>query len=89
MTVKLSYAELRERLGCCPRPGQLFRHYKNNHVYCVVGAAILESSQEPLVIYERWHTDEVTAPMARPLSEWRQLVVHDGLAVERFRAVEG
>lgn len=92
MSEKVTYAELNEWLRKCPRSGQLFRHYKNNHLYCVTGSAILEATQEPLVLYQRWGVgvlEEETVPMARPLSEWRELVQHDGLAIERFRAVEG
>ena len=80
---KLTYDELARRLDACPKRGTRWRHYKTKGTYTVVGSAIAEAEQSPLVLYE------TTAPgypltFARPLSEWREEVEHEGLLVLRF-----
>jgi hypothetical protein len=81
---KLPDAELRDRLTACPEIGSLFRHYKGG-MYRVVGVAIAEATQEPLVIYMSAASE---LRFARPLSEWNELVEHDGCLMARFKAVE-
>jgi len=69
-------------LANCPKLGTVWVHYKTGNLYLVVGAAIAEATQEPLVIYHR----EVNSLMfARPRREWDELVEWEGQMVPRFR----
>jgi hypothetical protein len=48
---KVSDDGLKGRLGQCPPAGTFYRHYKCGGVYQVVGGAIHEATQQPLVVY--------------------------------------
>src|SRR4051812_39884933 len=49
-SVKADPDHLRQRIAECPQEGSQFRHYKGG-AYVVLGAAILEGTLEPLVLY--------------------------------------
>lgn len=83
MAEKKSYAELGWLLAAAPLPGSLWRHFKTGDDYVVAGAAIAESTQEPLVIYRP--VDAAGVHFARPLAEWEESVDVNGQAVPRFR----
>lgn len=85
---KISEKQLQERLQACPQSATEWTHYKTGGTYLVVGRAISEATQEPLVLY-RPLTGR-PAPLltfARPASEWEQVVEHEGRQVPRFRRV--
>ncbi len=84
MSDKLADSELIAKLIKCPRAGTAWRHYKTGNLYWVQTAAISESTQEPLVIY---HRQSSSLMFARPLSEWTEIVEHDGKQVQRFSPV--
>ena len=83
--LRASYDDLAALSDACPAVGSRWRHYKTQAVYVVVGNAISEAMQAPLVIYR---PAGVAVHFARPLVEWHETVEHGGEAVPRF-APEG
>jgi hypothetical protein len=75
-----------------PKPGDLYKHYKQGDVYKVVGVAInagdnYDGLDEWMVIYEPMY-EEAAAPMfARPLAQWHQEVEWEGQKLPRFSKV--
>ena len=61
--------------------GGMYRHYKNK-LYQVVGLALLESTNEPCVIYQAQYGAHAT--FIRPLADWVQKVEVNGVRVPRF-----
>lgn len=72
--------ELQASLKGCPASGDKYAHYKSGDLYRVVGSAIAEATQEPLVLYR----GKSGIPFARPLREWDEMVEHGGKKVQRF-----
>lgn len=62
--------------------GQVYRHHKGKLVV-VEGLGMREVNAEPHVVYRE--VDGGPVLIFRPLSEWWQLVVHEGLRVNRFK----
>ena len=88
MANKLTDDQLRDLVANCPPSGSMWRHYKNRHVYAVVGAAILEATHQPYVIYARPVPSQAGIQFSRPLAEWEELVDDDqGVRRERFQRV--
>jgi hypothetical protein len=71
--------ELLDLMARFPSEG-VYRHYKGG-LYVVVGRAVLESTLEPLVVYQGFGS---AVTFARPLSEWEATVEHDGRAAPRY-----
>lgn len=66
--------------------GGRYAHFKNPvHTYIVRDIAILESTQEPVVIYRAEYGDNIT--FVRPVDEWLEVVEKDGQQVPRFRKI--
>jgi hypothetical protein len=78
-------SSLANRLTGCPTTGSRWRHFKGG-LYEIVGAAILEATREPLVLYRPAGENLV---FARPLGNWNDTVDHDGRPTPRFSAEEG
>src|SRR5207245_1815568 len=83
LMAKANPDDLRRLLEQCPPPGSHFRHYKGGE-YVVVGAAILEASLEPAVLYRPMAGDGANVCWVRPLSVWNELIQHEGEQVRRF-----
>lgn len=83
-TEKKSDAELALLLAGCPE-GDRWRHYKNGYLYYIVGTAIQEATQEPVIIYHRWNS---VLRFVRPLREWQELVEWEGKMVPRFKEAD-
>jgi hypothetical protein len=84
MENRLTEAELEDRLNNATkqvRVGNTYKHYKGNK-YEVIGIALLESNNEPCVIYRALYNPKLT--YIRPVSVWLELVDFKGKQVERF-----
>ena len=79
--------QLRQLLEQCPPAGSRFRHYKGGE-YVVRGAAILEATLEPLVLYSPLGEDARDICWARPLSVWNGLVEAGEERVARFQRID-
>lgn len=79
-SLKISYEELANKLKGCPQIGSLWRHYKGGR-YMVMANAILESTQEPAVVYRKIDT---AVSFTRPLAEWQENVDNNGFTQPRF-----
>lgn len=72
--------ELQFLLNQCPSHNSVYRHYKGE-LYQVLFSVIQESTLEPYVVYEAFGS---TIPFARPLREWVEKVIHEGIEMERY-----
>ena len=79
--------QLRQALDQCPPSGTRFRHYKGGE-YVVVGAAILESTLAPAVLYRPAEGSGSEFCWVRPLSNWDSWVEVDGRRVRRFQKLD-
>jgi len=84
---KADSGDLRELLGKVPPAGSRFRHYKGSE-YVVVGAAILEATLEPIVLYCPAEGAGRDICWARPLSVWDSRVQVGAEEVPRFRKID-
>lgn len=64
------------------KAGSLYRHYKGT-VYQFLGLAKLESDLTTVVLYRQFDTPTGQV-WVRPLTEWSQVVTHNGQQVNRF-----
>lgn len=83
---KKTYRQLNRSLEDCPKKGSMWRHYKTQAIYCVLGSAIDENTQEPMVIY-RPQMEAIA--FVRPLKEWNEPLAWNGKGYLRFERVEG
>lgn len=66
--------------------GGRYAHFKNPaHTYIVRDIAILESTQEPVVIYRAEYDDKLT--FVRAIDSWLEVVEKDGQQIPRFRKI--
>lgn len=66
--------------------GGRYTHFKNPaHTYIVLGVAILESTVEPVVIYQAEYGDRLT--FVRPVDVWLETVEKEGEQVPRFTLI--
>ena len=77
--------ELLDVLEQCPPVGSLWLHYQGG-VYQVTGRALMEKTTEQLVLYRSIQSPSLMQ-WARPLSQWREMVNHEGEWVPRFEPV--
>ena len=86
MTVdKIPDDELVRRLRDCPPYGTWWSYYQHpDDIYMVQGSAILEATQEPVVLHGIPSTGIL---YARPLKEWSEEVLWNGEMVKRFTRV--
>lgn len=77
---------LLDRLLAGPVHGRVYRHYRTKGLYRVVGCAIHEATQEPLVIYQS--LSGLCLTFARPQREWTEEVTHEGAKFHRFELIE-
>lgn len=74
-----------EALKHAPPLGSLWRHFRNGHLYTIVGHSIIERTLEPAVTYVS-HADQVR--WTRTIADFRQIVANDkGDLVPRFSLV--
>ena len=80
----LPYSVLKDRLKESYErvPEGYYEHYKNRDLYKVIGHTILERTGEVFVAYTPCHIKGVV--WSRPLSEWTEIVEHDGRDTERY-----
>lgn len=79
---KKTYEELLAGLSKLPDIFGGWVHYKGGR-YVADSYALLEKTLEPLVLYRPYA--KAFPVFARPLSEWEEMVEHDGKQVPRFR----
>lgn len=82
---KRSYEELADLLTKARMqvvPGSKWQHYKGGQ-YTIVELAILEETQEVVVLYRPLRHLDV--PFVRPLAVWQETVEWQGKTVPRFR----
>lgn len=61
-------------------------HYKDpSHTYTVSDIAILESTEDPVVIYKAEYGNNIT--FVRPADEWLEVVEKDSKQVLRFKKI--
>ena len=66
--------------------GGRYCHYKDpSHTYTVSDIAILESTEDPVVIYKAEYGNNIT--FVRPVDEWLETVEKDGKQVLRFTLI--
>lgn len=70
-----------------PQTGAIYRHYRNQKLYRVIGVGKHSETEEELVFYECLY-DNVTKLWARPLAMWNEPVEHEGQMVPRFQWVQ-
>ncbi len=63
-----------------------YEHYKGNR-YEVLGIGLIESTEEPVVIYKPLYDDPMTDFWVRPVSEFEEFVEREGQSVPRFKLV--
>jgi hypothetical protein len=78
---------LRELIEQCPPAGSRFRHYKGGE-YVVVGAAILEATLEPVVLYSPVEGDGSGICWVRLLSVWGSWVQVGEEQIRRFQRID-
>ncbi len=84
----LTLDELDERLHVAAQNvvvGGRYRHYKGNY-YTVTQLAILEATNEPVVIYRADYDARIS--FVRPVTSWLEKVDIEGVAVTRFTLEE-
>jgi hypothetical protein len=81
MPDKLPYDEIRKLMALCPDRSMVWQHYQGS-CYRVLGVAVNEADQTPLVVYRH---DGSGCVFARPLKEWSEPMEGDG--TRRFRPV--
>ena len=62
----------------------IYEHYKGGR-YEVIGVGLLESTQEPVVIYKTLYKNELSELWVRPVSSFEETVDVNGEMVPRFR----
>jgi hypothetical protein len=62
--------------------GQVYRHYKKNTLYEIVGTATHTETEEELAIYRDLQNDRL---FARPSEIFLEEVLFNGLLVQRFK----
>lgn len=71
-----------------PLPGEIWRHYKGND-YLVLHRARMEHDGQWMVVYVTFgKLHDETSRWVRPLSEWVNIVEHEGERVQRFTFVK-
>lgn len=65
-----------------PKPGSIWQHYKGD-LYLIEGLVMKESTEEIEVCYSNVKRP-LPIPWTRPLSEWNELLDHNGVQVRRF-----
>jgi hypothetical protein len=71
--------------------GKLYRHYKNQKTYKIIGIALHSETLEELVIYEGQYEDRELGKhplFARPRDMFEEEVEHNGTKVDRFLRIE-
>lgn len=67
--------------------GADYIHYKDSSkTYIVRDVAILEATNEPVVIYQAQYGEKII--FVRPLAEWLELINNNGFTMSRFRLKE-
>ena len=84
---KVDPEQLRRALDQCPPAGTRYRHYKGGE-YVVVGAAILEATLAPVVLYRPAEGGGSDLCWVRLLSDWNSWVEVDGQQVRRFSRLD-
>ena len=70
------------------RIGSKYRHYKStdpDQQYQVISIAILEATEEPVVVYQALYGDQLT--WVRPIDSFCEKVKVGGKTVKRFQEV--
>lgn len=67
--------------------GQLYKHYKTQKLYKVIGVAKHSETLEDLVIYEAQYDNPTSKLWARPLKMFTEEVEKDGKKMPRFQKV--
>lgn len=70
-----------------PEIGSTYRHFKGD-TYRVVGLSRCSDTTGIRVLYRNVDVDVGNMPWDRPLTEWNEIVVHDGKPVRRFQLIE-
>ncbi|UTH73505.1 DUF1653 domain-containing protein [Chromobacterium sp. IIBBL 290-4] len=68
-----------------PAPG-IYRHFRNQQLYQLIGPAKHSESLEPMVIYRALYGDY--GLWARPAAMFEEMVEHEGAQVPRFSLVQ-
>lgn len=67
-----------------------YRHFRNHHIYEVIGCAKHSETLEDLVVYiARYKCDQYgeNSLWVRPLSMFTETVLHEGQQVKRFQYI--
>ena len=69
-------------------PGAQYQHFKNNKFYRVIGVGKHTETEEDLVFYEPLYKSDFAQLVARPLENFQEEVLHEGVRQARFRLVD-
>jgi hypothetical protein len=70
--------------------GQIYRHYKNQKLYEIIGCGRHTETLEEMIIYKALYDDSIYGPSAvwiRPKEMFMESVEHEGQMVPRFRLI--
>lgn len=68
-----TFEQLREEINAAKdsiEVGAQYRHYKNKHIYTVLGISVIEASEEVAVRYV--DIDEPGVEFIRPVEQWNE-----------------
>lgn len=67
----------------------VYKHYKNNNLYKVVGLAKDSETLQDIVVYESLYANPLSRLWVRPYFEWTEEVTNrEGQKIPRFTAVD-
>jgi hypothetical protein len=65
----------------------IYEHFKGGR-YEVIGEGLLESTEEPVVIYKALYENERSSLWVRPVSSFLETVEVEGQLIPRFKIIE-
>lgn len=78
--------DFEKQLKSLPKVDSIYKHFKGNH-YQVVGFTRCSDTGGVRVLYRRLSDPADAIPWDRSLTEWNEVVIFDGIPVNRFTAV--
>lgn len=70
-----------------PKPYNVWRHYKGDY-YIIHFLSIRESTEDIEVCYTSISDDDDSIVWTRPLSEWNDTVIYNGIEQKRFIKID-
>ncbi len=66
----------------------IYKHYKTGQLYKVIAEGLLESDEQPVVIYEALYPNDKSQIWVRSTESFTQMVKLDGVPQPRFKLTD-